>query len=299
VTTTLWFAALSVLLLGPVAPRLASAPWVERAPRAGVVLWQALGVAGALAAIGFGLSVTVLPFHDGLVGGISSLAQQAVAGRPLQGLGIVGALGLTLAFDVCAVLVVGLGLTIVRTAVDRSRHRSLLDLVGGAVARAPGVSVLDDPRLAAYCLPGIRPRIVVSTGTVQRLADPQFDAVVAHERGHARGRHGVVMLPFTSMDPLLSWLPYARHARTNVALLLEMAADDFAVRTSGPMHLVAALVEMSAAGSVPSCAFALGSTGVALRIHRLLRPERTSTTLAVALVASGAALVALPFVSLA
>jgi Zn-dependent protease with chaperone function len=297
-TATLWLALLTVLLFGPAGPLLSGVGWVQRAPRAGVFLWQAIGIAGALAAIGFGVSVTVLPSGLGLEGGVRLLVHQATMGRPLQGLGIMGALGLTLAFDVCAVLVVGLLLTVVHTAVDRSRHRNLLDLVGNPAEGTPEVHVLDDPRVAAYCLPGFRPRIVVSSGTVRLLGHHQLGAVLAHEQGHAEGRHGAIMLPFASMDPLLGWLPYARHARTQVALLLEMAADDFALRTAGAIDLAAALVEMSATGLVPPCAFALGSTGVASRIHRLLGGDGPSTGTAFILAGVGAAVMALPLTAL-
>jgi hypothetical protein len=89
-----------------------------------------------------------------------------------------------------------------------------------------------------------------------------------------------------------------RHARAQVALLLEMAADDFALRSSSPGHLAGALFEMSASGAAPTCALAAGSTAVVTRIHRLLRPGRTSATVAVATVVCSVAVVAVPFAAL-
>jgi bla regulator protein blaR1 len=291
-------AAICVIMYGPAGPLLARARWSHRAPRAVVALWQAIGISGALAAIGFGLAVTVLPAHAGLRGGVARLGRQVTAGHPLQGLGISGALGLTLASDVCIVLVIGLVTTGVRTTIDRARHRQLLDLVSHSVDEVPDVHVLDDPRVAAYCLPGVRPRIVVSAGALRLLGRQEIGAVIAHERGHARGRHGVVMLPFASMDTLLRWMPYVRHARTEVALLLEMAADDFAVRLSRPQDLAGALLEMSASGSSPTCAFAVGSTAVASRINRLLLPRRTSVSTAMAALAVSAGVLVLPLSAL-
>lgn len=41
---TVGLALLAVLLIGPVPKLLARAWWPQRAPRAGVVLWQAIGV---------------------------------------------------------------------------------------------------------------------------------------------------------------------------------------------------------------------------------------------------------------
>jgi len=298
VTITCWLAALVVVLFGPAGPMLARATWVRRAPRAAVALWQAIGVAGALAAIGFGLSVAVLPARAGLAGGLTRMLAQGAAGHPLRGLGIAGALGLTLAVDVCTVLLIGLTVTAVRTTVDRSRHRRLLDLVGHAVDGSPGVQVIDDPRVAAWCLPGLRPRIVVSAGALDQLRHTEFGAVVAHERGHAHGRHGIVMLPFASMDTLLRRLPYARHARREVALLLEMAADDFALRTHRPRHLAAALIELASSGPAPTCSFAAGGTDVALRFHRILARNRTSVPVAAVVGAGVVAVLTLPMVAL-
>jgi len=298
VNYALGLAALCVVMFGPAGPLLARAQWTHRAPRAAVALWQAIGISGALAAIGFGLAVTVLPSHAGLRGGLVHLGRQVMAGRPLQGLGISGALGLTLASDVCIVLILGLATTTLRTTFDRARHRHLLDLVSHTVDEVPDVHVLDDPRVTAYCLPGVRPRIVVSAGALRLLGKGEIGAVVAHERGHAHGRHGVVMLPFASMDPLLRWMPYVRCARTQVALLLEMAADDFALRTSRPQVLAGALLEMSASGASPNCAFAANSTAIALRIHRLLRSRRSSPSVAALAVASSVAVLILPFSAL-
>jgi len=298
VNCALGLAALCVVMFGPAGPLLARVQWTHRAPRAAVALWQAIGISGALAAIGFGLAVTVLPANAGLRGGIAHLGRQVMAGRPLQGLGISGALGLTLASDVCIVLILGLATTALRTTFDRARHRQLLDLVSHSVEGVPDVHVLDDPRVTAYCLPGVRPRIVVSAGALRLLGHQEIGAVVAHERGHAHGRHGVVMLPFASMDPLLRWMPYVRCARTQVALLLEMAADDFALRSSRPQVLAGALLEMSASGASPSCAFAANSTAVASRIHRLLRSRRSSPSVAALALAGSVAVLVLPFSAL-
>ena len=38
---------------------------------------------------------------------------------------------------------------------------------------------------AASCLPGVRPQVVVSAGTLRLLDDVQLAAVLSHERAHA------------------------------------------------------------------------------------------------------------------
>ena len=51
-----------------------------------------------------------------------------------------------------------------RTLRVRARHRDLLDLLGTPWPAAPGARVLDHPVPVAYCLPGLRSRLVVSGG---------------------------------------------------------------------------------------------------------------------------------------
>lgn len=296
--TPVWLGSFAVILFGPTGPLLARAPWAHRAPRAAVALWQAIGVAGALAAIGFGLSIAVAPLGFGMRTGLSDLAGQAIHGRPLQGLGMSGALGLTLAVDVYIVLLLGLAVTAMRTTRARTRHRRILDLVGRPAPDAAGVQILDDARAAAYCLPGVRPRIVVTSGARRLLDTGGLDAVVAHERGHARGHHGIVTLPFTSMDRLLYWLPYVRHARNEVATLLEMAADDFATKSNPPEILAAAIMTMAFHGATPNCTFGLGAHEVSARVNRLLGPDRASSLVAAATLITTAATLCLPFVAL-
>ncbi len=286
-------AMLAVMLLGPAGPLLARSAWPSRAPRSAVLVWQAIGLAGALAAIGAGLAVTVAPFNSGLLGGTLSLVQQARIGHPLAGLGIDGSLGLTMATDTTAVLLAGFVVAAVRTAFARSQHRRVLDLVSARSERAPGALLLDDSRAAAYYLPGVRPRIVVSVGTLGILDNDRLSAVLAHERGHARERHGIVLLPFAAMDSVLRFVPYARHARQQVAALLEMAADDYAIRDNSRHPLAAALVAMSTTNA-PTCAFAAAAGGIVGRVNRLIDPAGPSKTVAASAVGAAVLVVALP-----
>ena len=206
-----------------------------------------IGISATLATIGAGLCVATERFHAGFVGGVGELGEGIVGGHPLQGLGLPDALGLTLAADVGVVLVSVVGVVVVRTVLARARHRRLLNLLAAPSLSRAGTLTLDHPSPVAYCLPGIRPRIVISSGTQRLLDQAQLAAVIEHERGHAHERHGLVMLPMTSLTEPFRWIPYARLAPRAVAGLLEMAADDHAarrhapsssgVRTRGPVHL--------------------------------------------------------------
>ena len=286
-------ALLAALLLGPVSTAMASARWVDRAPRAGVAVWQAIGASSLLAGIGSGLCVAVERYHGGFVGGLSQLGGGIVSGRPLTGLGLPDALGLTLAADLAFVFCCMLGAVTIRTVMTRRHHRRLVDLLALRTLET-GAAVLDHTTAVAYCVPGVRPRIVVSEGTIELLDDAELEAVVAHERGHAHERHGLVMLPMAGISKMFSFVPYARLAPASVAGLLEMAADDYAVRRKDPSALISALVSMATVGAAPTCAFALTGGWVSRRMERLLNNGNRSSAVAVGAGGFALALLALP-----
>ena len=274
--------AFVVLLVCPFSAWMARASWVTRSPRAAVALWHSVGISATLATIGAGLCVATERFHAGFVGGVGELGEGIFGGHPLQGLGLPDALGLTLAADVGVVLISMFGVVILRTVLARARHRRLLNLLATPSHGRTGTLTLDHPSPVAYCLPGIRPRIVISSGTLRLLDQSQLAAVIEHERGHAHERHGLVMLPMTSLTEPFRWIPYARLAPRAVAGLLEMAADDHAARRHAPSSLASALVALSTSATPPRCAFALASLGVNVRVQRLIAPDRTCKRTAIA-----------------
>ena len=294
--TALALAACCVTLFGPAPILLARARWPRKAPRGAVALWQAMGLAGTLAAIGAGLAVAVAPLHASLPDGVERLVSSAIAGHPLAGLGLYEALGLTMATDVAVVLGGGLVVTLVRTLRSRARHRRVLDLVSDTTARLPGAMVLNDRQAVAYCVPGFRPRIVLSAGALSALACNELDAVAAHERGHTHARHDLVMLPFASLMNLLSWMPYARLAPRSVSILLEMAADDFACRFQHRRVVAAALVRLAQAGVgvVPACTFGAADSMVTMRVTRLLRQGGNSPIIGLVAIIGASIVLAAP-----
>jgi Zn-dependent protease with chaperone function len=296
-------ALFAVVLVGPCSVWLARASWVSQAPRSAVLLWQALGIGALLSTVGAGLCIAVVRFHAGFVGGLDHLADGIFDGHPLRGLGLPDALGLTLAADVGVVLFSLLAATVARTALSRARHRRLLDILGGASPLVRGAVLLDHPHALAYCLPGWRPRIVVSTGTTRVLSVDELAAVIGHEQGHASEHHGLILLPMGGLTDLFHWIPFARLAPASMALLLEMAADDHAARRHRPAALASALVHMSTGAAPPSCAFGFSASGAAAgasaRVDRLLSDDRLSRRAAVLACLGATALVVLPVVGLA
>jgi Zn-dependent protease with chaperone function len=183
----------------------------------------------------------------------------------------------------------------------RQRQRELLRLLAHDDPKVPGALVVDHPAAAAYCLPGLRPEIVISAGVLDLLDADELAAVLAHERAHLRERHDLVLLPFLALLRAFSWAGITTRAYRAVGLLLEMHADDRVLRQLPARELATALLRVGAAGGggVPAGALAVAGEPaeceVAARVIRLLRPPPGLNGVATTLVlAVSAALVGLP-----
>jgi hypothetical protein len=281
--TALALAALAAVLAVPVPTLLAEADWPRYSPRAALVLWQAVGLASGLAAIGAGLAVAVAPLARQLLPGLWALGRQALAGHPLDRLGALNLLGLAWTAALGALLVGVLIRQALATLRARVRHRRLVDLVARPCA-CPGATdaqVVATATPLAYCLPGLRPRLVLSAGTLALLDPCQLAALIEHERAHLRAHHDLVVLPFLALRATLPWVPWLRRtheaAHTAVTTLVEMLADDCACRHHERRVLATALVRVATAAA-PLPVPATGPTPAATegatlaRVRRLLDP---------------------------
>jgi Zn-dependent protease with chaperone function len=288
----------------PGAAALASARWPHRSPAAAIVLWQALGLSWGLAAVGALAGLGAVPGRYGVAGGALSGAlhalRAAALGAPDAPVLAVARLvflaaGTALLGLLCWVLVAAAATVLAA----RRRHRALLSLLARGDPKVPGALVLDHPAAAAYCVPGLRSRIVVSAGALELLGPAELAAVLAHERAHLRARHDLVLLPFGALARAFPRSRLIRRAHATVALLVEMLADDGARRQRPARELATALLRVgtcSAAAPLGSLAVTPTEDGqVAARVARLLAPAPPLPVPAQALVAALAGLlVAVP-----
>lgn len=153
----------------------------------------------------------------------------------------------------------------------RMRHRRLLSLVADPDPAEPGVLVIDHPLAVAYCVPGRPTAVVVSAGTVGLLDRAQLSAVLEHEHAHARERHDLVLLPFAAIGRALPFSSHAALAVAAVSLLVEMRADDRALRRHSAHCLATALRRFSerGAGGAPAGALNIVDGQVRARLDRL------------------------------
>jgi Zn-dependent protease with chaperone function len=260
---------LGVLLAEPVPRLLAAARWPARAPRPALVLWQAVGLAAGVTAIGAGVVYGLAPLAGSPPGAVRALVVQAAAGRPFAGLAGTHLAALLAAAALGLRLLGVLLLSAYRTSRERRRHRAMVDLLGTPWPDLGGARVLDHPQAIAYCLPGRRSRVVLSAGALELLDADEVSAVLAHERAHLSERHDLVVLPFVAWAGALPFLPGIRRARVAVAALVEMVADDRARAVTDPAALAVAIARIGAT-LAPGAGLALTESALVARVSRLL-----------------------------
>lgn len=298
------FTILAVLLVGPVPALLARATWPLRAPRAAMVLWQAVALAAVLSAFSAGIAIAsrlLMPGPDGRpTAGVAGDADRL--GWPLRS-AYIAVLALTVL--VGARLVVSIMRVVIANRRRRAHHRMIVDLVGvdhdaahvQPCARMRDLRVLGVEQPLAYCLPGVRSRVVVSEGALSTLNGAEVAAILTHERAHLRARHDLVLEAFTAVRAAFPRLVRSSHALSAVQLLVELLADDAAVRAGGPVPLARALVTC-ASGRPPSGALAVGGPSTMVRVRRLAGRGNSMALAAVAYLAAATILV-VPTVALA
>jgi bla regulator protein blaR1 len=292
--------ALGLLVFGialaePVSRRLARARWPARDPVGALLLWQAIGLSGGLALLGAGLVYGLSPLGSPLPAAATAL-DALRDGQPLA-LDVLHVVALLLTAALAARLLGVLLAVTVRTLRGRARHRELLDLLATPWPAAPGARVLDHPVPVAYCLPGLRSRLVVSAGVLDCLEVDQVWAVLAHERTHLRERHDLVVLPFVAWGATAPFVRGMVCAQLAVATLIEMRADDVAVRRASPAQLSGALAAMGTA--VPSAALSSFTAALDRRLARIIEPPTPLPIPLRALVRlTAASLIAVPVIAL-
>jgi len=203
-----------------------------------------MGVDPAVAAIAAVVLAVVA-----LAGGFSMIGALVGAGIALAPAHLLGGgILIGIAVGLTGHLLGHLAATVASVVRSRSRHRTLLDLLTSPDPSRPQTLILDAPTPVAYCLPaGFSSITVLSRGLLDRLAPPELAAVIAHERAHLTQRHDIVLVAFRAWHSALPWFPIAARAADEVAVLVELLADDGARRTTPDDVLARAIATVSSA----------------------------------------------------
>jgi Zn-dependent protease with chaperone function len=243
----------AVLLAWPVPALLPGAAWAYRRPTLGLLVWQLVALVGGTSMIGslvlFGAAAFATDLPNAANGIWMFVTNNELPARSSVWslLALFGAVFLTVH------LLLNLLVTVIYAERDRQRHAQLISLLSEPMSDRPGTRLIDSPAPVAYCLPGALKSITVLTaGLIELLDENELRAVIEHERAHVRLRHDVVLILFTAWKASLPWLPTARNASREVALLLEMHADDTALKTADRTSLARAILVVAEGGSTPS-----------------------------------------------
>ena len=264
-----WAALLAVGAPGP----LRRARWAERAPRLGIFAWQAASASFVLALV-LGSSAMIVPPVAFMKGPAELLTHclmlvRTVSTSPHEAW---PALAGAAAFLVVSGRIGWVGVQHwVGSATRRRAHAQALTLLGWTRADL-GATVVVHEACAAYCLPGRREFVVITTGALSALDEPQVSAVLAHERAHLRARHHLAISGAAVLHRALPFAPLLHAAAEAIPRLVEMAADDSAGARADRSRVASALVTLAGAAA-PAGGLAAGGPSAVARVRRLLAPS--------------------------
>lgn len=260
------YAAFLPLVIAPVMSRFRV---FDRAPNLGILAWQALVASTLLSVVLGGLSLLVpsVPVSSGIADFFEACAMLIRHRYATPAGAVLGGTGFALAI----VVTMRTGHHLIKAAWQARRHRRVHQHTLALVGRSgpDGMTLLEHTSAAAYCLPGRQDRVVLTTGALQALNADQLRAVLAHERAHQRHRHHLILL---LANAIANAFPHSRTFRTahsEVARLVELAADDAAVRSTDRFTLAESLLTLNS-GQNPAATLAAGGSTAAARVRRLI-----------------------------
>ncbi|GAA3228628.1 M56 family metallopeptidase [Pseudonocardia petroleophila] len=268
------------IVVAALAPRvLAHRRHLDRVPTLGVTVWLAgfLGVLVAWVGAVLLVAADVLLSSD-----VRHVVDRCVASFCAAALGAHGTVGQWLAVGSAVVLVAGtlgtgfgLSRALLRFRARTHRHADAARLLG-RYDDALGAVILDVPERVVYAIAGRPPTIVLSRSALRALDENQLAVVLAHERAHLTGRHHLVRGLSSALARVMPRIPLFTAGHRELARLVEMCADDAAIRNRDARHLVSALLALTAPVSIPGSALAAAAGGgVIRRAERLMsRPSR-------------------------
>ncbi|GAO11938.1 M56 family metallopeptidase [Streptomyces lydicamycinicus] len=271
---------LALMMLGvlaaAMAPRLmARSDWPDREPVLALWVWQCV-VAGVLLCCLLAMSLSAAAAWEAVRSPVFGFAPRVVVeAYALQTHGPwAGVLALLLAGGGAWTAVALTREVRAVRARRRQRRAELLrraPLLPGEEPSGERLVVLEGDRPEAWWLSHASPQLVITTSALRRLKGHQLDALIAHEQGHARARHDLLLYCASALAAGFPQVPVFAAFRHQVHRLVELAADDVASRRFGRRTIALALVELNEdRGVFGPCPAQLAQ--VPERVDRLLAP---------------------------
>jgi Zn-dependent protease with chaperone function len=263
------------------------------APRCGVAAWLIAIVSVVLTWITAAVlmvldAVTHWGQRDSFVESCFRLLCDLAAGEFGSAPQLVLVAGALAVVSVSAVTALRLARVVRRLRVHAHGHAQAIRLVGRPTSERD-VFVVDAPEPTAYCVAGKPSAIVVTSAAVAALDEQELAAVLAHERAHLSGHHPKVVTALRGLALVFPRLSLMTDGAAEVSRLLEMCADDAAVRRYGHRALLTGL--MALAGAAPTAALGAADVAVLSRAERLALPPAPRTRIRAQAALSSAALI--------
>ncbi|MEU2354872.1 M56 family metallopeptidase [Streptomyces misionensis] len=285
--------ALGLAAAVPVARALNRAAWPDQGPALGLWVWQCLvatALLSCLTALVLGMAACLRTVRDHLFGSAPPgvVAAYRLSSAPAWAMALTLLLAAGAAWT-AAVLVGQLGAVRRARGAVRARLRERApELPAGLPAGRGPLLVLEEEHPDAWWVPGSPSRLVVTTGALHRLTDRQLDAVLTHERGHARARHDWLLHLSAALAGAFPKVPLFTHFCEQTHRLVEWAADDTAARQCGHVTIALALIELNQHRG--ALCHTSGRRLLDDRVNRLLTPPPTLRPRQRTLIAIAAAL---------
>jgi hypothetical protein len=151
---------------------------------------------------------------------------------------------------------------------ERWRHLDLLSVLGRHDTELDA-TVVPAATAAAYCVAGTD-QVVITEHALKLLDPQQLAAVLAHERAHLTGRHHLLVTWATLLFDAFPGVTVLSRLREATADLVELLADDRALRQVDGSSLAGAIAQLS--HGVPEGGLAATGGQTLVRVERLLDP---------------------------
>ncbi|MEU5470293.1 M56 family metallopeptidase [Streptomyces lydicus] len=264
------------VLAAAMAPRLmARSDWPDREPVLALWVWQCV-VAGVLLCCVLAMSLSAAAAWEAVRSPVFGFAPRVVVeAYALNAYGPwAGVLALLLAGG-GAWTAVALTREVRAARARRRQCRADLlrraPLMPGEEPAGERLVVLESERPEAWWLQRASAQLVITTSALRRLKDRQLDALIAHEQGHVRARHDLLLYCSSALASGHPQIRVFAAFRDQVHRLVELAADDAASRRFGRLAIALALIELNEdRGVFGPCPPQLAE--VPARVDRLLAP---------------------------
>lgn len=107
------------------------------------------------------------------------------------------------------------------------------------------IRYVDTDTPVAYSFNAPEPTVVISRSLQTHLSERELDAIIAHERAHLNERHHLALRLANINAACLPGFEPAKRLRTSTKFLIELIADDVAVKECGPEVVESALSLMA------------------------------------------------------